>query len=87
MAEENKKKAELSPEQKLKRKASRELGYIIWRDQYRKANPEATKEDGKSAWKEVSKDYVTLGRRALKSLKKRGYDVHRITADAKQAAE
>ncbi len=73
MAEKTK-KTELTPDQvKLERKAAQLLAFSRWRLDWRAANPEATKDDRREAWKAVRKSEVRKSRKALRALVKSGY--------------
>ncbi|MCI2398581.1 hypothetical protein [Aliiroseovarius subalbicans] len=65
-------KTPATPEQKLRRKASRVIGYTVWMDGYRAANPKATKDERKAAWQAARKAQTQVGRKTLKALGKQG---------------
>ena len=78
MAEKNK-KTPATPEQKARRKATRLIGFTEWRQTWRTANPEATKEERKKAWAAARKASTKSARKTLKALEKGGFKV--VTAE------
>lgn len=74
MAQKTKKTESVTPEQtRQERKAAQLLAFNRWRLDWRAANPEATREDRREAWKAVRKAEVRKSRKALRALVKNGY--------------
>jgi hypothetical protein len=74
MAEE-KKKAPASPEKVLQRRAARKMAFATWRQAWRAANPEGSKEQRKEAWTAVRRAETKKFVKALKALEKSGMKV------------
>ena len=62
-------------EKKTHLKAVRLVSHVAWLQSYRAANPKATEEERKTAWKAVKQDQLIVGRRVLKALERKGYTV------------
>ena len=80
---ETKTKTPATPEQKMRRKASRLIGYTAWIQGYKAANPGASKENRKAAWATARKVQTQTGRRTLKALEKNGFTLVQAEAPAK----
>ncbi|QEE36211.1 hypothetical protein FTO60_11130 [Octadecabacter sp. SW4] len=79
-------KTPLTDEQRQRRRVGRTLGRGQWLALFKEANPEASKEDLKTAWTAVRKEQTRLGMRMLKTLEKNGYMVIE-NPDAAKAAK
>jgi len=75
MAETEKTKTPATPEQKARRKAVKLMGYTKFRQEWRAANPEGTKEQRKEAWAGARKDEIKMARLALRAMEKSGLKV------------
>ena len=69
-----------TPEEKALRKATKMLAFNSWRQEWRAANPEGTREQRKEAWDKVRKAETKNARRALKALEKGGYKLVPVEA-------
>ena len=73
----------VTPEQKARRKAVRLIGWSTWVNDYKAANPKATKEERKAAWAAARKAQAKTGRRVLRALEKKGFAVTQTGAPVK----
>ncbi|MEQ8877174.1 MAG: hypothetical protein RIC49_12260 [Phycisphaerales bacterium] len=83
---EAKTKTPLTEEQKQRRWAGRKLAFLHFDQQYRVANPEASKEERKAAWKEAKKAQTKIAMRTLNQMERAGFGITMPTPTA-QAAE
>ena len=83
---EAKTKTPLTEEQKQRRWAGRKLAYLHFAQQYRAANPEASKEDRKAAWKEAKKAQTKMAMRTLTQMERAGFGIT-VPEKAAEAAE
>jgi len=72
---EKKERTPATPEQIAARKASKLIAFNTWRQQWRAANPEGTKEQRREAWAQVRKAETKAARRTMKALEKGGFAV------------
>lgn len=72
-----------TPEQTALRKAVRLVAYTAWLQDFRAAHPDATQEERKAAWATAKQGEIRKGRKVVKALKSKGYDLTR----AEQAVE
>lgn len=66
-----------TPEQTAIRKAVRLVAYTAWLQDFRDSNPDATQDQRKLAWEEAKKDELRKGRKIIKALKRKGYELTR----------
>ncbi|WP_140197053.1 hypothetical protein [Pelagovum pacificum] len=66
-------KAPLTEEQKMRRRAARDLGRALFRADFDTANPEATAQERKAAYKDVSRQQTKLGMRMMRRLEQSGF--------------
>ncbi|MCF2904544.1 hypothetical protein L0666_06060 [Octadecabacter sp. CECT 8868] len=64
-----------TPEHKLRMRVGRTIGRGVWLTGFKAENPNATKEERRTAWYEAQKDFTKIGMKALKTLEKTGYQV------------
>ncbi len=83
---EAKTKAPLTEEQKQRRWAGRKLAILHFNQQFSAANPEASKEERKAAWKEAKKAQTKIALRTLTQLEREGFGIS-IPEKAAEAAE
>lgn len=65
-------KAPLSDEQKQRRRAGRGIALAFFNASFKAQNPDATKEERKTAWKEARKAQTRIGMRALRQMERAG---------------
>ncbi|GGD41097.1 hypothetical protein [Sinisalibacter lacisalsi] len=86
-AAKEKTKTPLTPEQKAeraaRRKAAKVIGFTTFRQEWRAANPEGTKEQRKAAWDAARKDAVRKASRLVRSLEKGGVKLVQAEEPAK----
>jgi len=71
------------PEMKLRRKAAQAIAFEIWRQDFRRAHPEATRDERDQAWEEARSDELKKARRVLSALERGGF---RVVRDAEESA-
>ena len=64
-------------EVKLRRKAAQAIAFETWRQDWRRAHPEATRAERDAAWEIVRGDELKKARRALAALDRAGFKVVR----------
>lgn len=76
MAEAKATKTPLTAEKKARRRAAKVVGWAVWSDAFRAANPKATKEERRAAWNVAKGQNKRLGSKVVKALEKRGYELN-----------
>lgn len=76
----SKAKTPATPEQKARRRASQLMAFTAWRQEWRAANPDGTKEQRKEAWAKVRRTETRSARKTLKALEKAGFSLVRAEA-------
>lgn len=66
-------KLKASPDAIAHRRAVKRLAFHVWRQDWRKANPEGTPEQRKAAWAEAAREERRKLGKALRLLEKRGF--------------
>ena len=72
---ETKEKTPKTPEQTAMRKAVRLVAYTAWLQDFRANNPDATADQRKVAWTAAKQGEIRKGRKIIKALKRKGYDL------------
>lgn len=65
------------PETKTRRKAAQAIAYDIWRQDWRRANPEGSRDERDRDWDAVRGDELKKARRVLAALERGGFRVVR----------
>lgn len=78
-----KEKIPATPEQKTRMRASKLIAFTTWRQEWRAANPEGTRQQRKEAWAKVRRAETRAARKAVKALEKGGFTLSRAETPAK----
>ena len=74
---ENETKHPTDPELKLRRKAAQAIAFELWRQDWRRDHPEASRAERDRAWDAVRSAELKKARRALAALERSGFRVVR----------
>ena len=69
-----------NPERATQRRAAKMIAFNTWRQQWRAANPDGTREQRFEAWHQVRKAETKAAHRVLKALEKGGFKI--VAAEA-----
>ena len=75
-------KSPADAEVKLRRKAAQAIAFEIWRQDWRRANPDASRDDREKAWEEARSGELKKARRVLAALERGGFRVVRDESES-----